>query len=253
MIARPSVASLLLIARANRHEISTATGFVVKRGQDRFLITNWHVAAGRRTDTGQPLSPTAAVPDELIVFHNVAGRLGNWQGQTESLYDSSGVPLWFEHPTHGRGVDVVALPITTAAGYDFHPHDPWNTGPDIAFGAGGSVSIVGFPFGMTGGGAFGIWVQGFVATEPMIDFDDLPCFLVDSRTRQGQSGSPVLVYSAGGMTAMSDGGSAVFGGPVERFLGVYSGRVNPQSDLGIVWKAATVVEIVEAARRGVAT
>jgi hypothetical protein len=29
------------------------------------------------------------------------------------------------------------------------------------------------------------------------------------------------------------------------FVGVYSGRINEQSDLGLVWKAAAVREIVE--------
>jgi hypothetical protein len=49
---------------------------------------------------------------------------------------------------------------------------------------------------------------------------------------------------------MADGGTSFFGGPVEQFLGVYSGRINDQSDLGIVWKSSALVEIVESGHRG---
>ena len=46
------------------------------------------------------------------------------------------------------------------------------------------------------------------------------------------------------MVALEDGSSAMFRGPVTRFLGVYSGRINPESDLGIVWKADSIRELV---------
>jgi hypothetical protein len=80
---------------------------------------------------------------------------------------------------------------------------------DVAIGITQQLSIVGYPFGRTGGGGFPIWVQGWIATEPSIDFDALPCFLIDSRTRPGQSGSPVVFFSTGGMIQMSDGATAI--------------------------------------------
>lgn len=45
---------------------------------------------------------------------------------------------------------------------------------------------------------------------------------------------------------MDDGGSAAFGGPVWKFIGIYGGRVNPESDLGIVWQATAIQELVQA-------
>jgi hypothetical protein len=83
-----------------------------------------------------------------------------------------------------------------------------------------------------------------MASEPQVDFNDLPIFLIDCRSRQGQSGSAVLAYRSGGMVAMADGGSAAFDGPVWKFLGIYSGRINRESDLGIVWKASAIHELV---------
>ena len=56
----------------------------------------------------------------------------------------------------------------------FYPYEPRNPGPPILFGPSDPASIIGFPFGVTGGGGLGIWVQGVVASEPGIDFEDLP-------------------------------------------------------------------------------
>jgi hypothetical protein len=178
-------------------------------------------------------------------MHNQAGALGTWVPKVEPLYGRRGDPLWREHPTHGRNVDVVALELTQLEGVEIYAHDPWAAGPGVAMGVTSGLSIVGFPFGITGGGGLGVWVQGTIATEPTLDFEDLPRFLVDSRTRPGQSGAPVLAYYAGGSVPMQDGSTAIFTGPVEQFVGVYSGRISDQSDLGFVWKAAVVSEIVE--------
>lgn len=43
---------------------------------------------------------------------------------------------------------------------------------------------------------------------------------------------------------MSNGDSSVFSGPTTRFLGIYSGRINAESDLGIVWKASAIAELI---------
>ena len=44
---------------------------------------------------------------------------------------------------------------------------------------------------------------------------------------------------------MENGSVAVGAGAYTRFLGIYSGRINPESDLGIVWKARAIAELVE--------
>lgn len=168
--------------------------------------------------------------------------------QREPLRDADG-PLWFVHPVHGRRIDVVALRLTKTEGYALYTHS-LQEGPNVAIAVAQQVSIVGFPFGRTGGGAFGIWVQGTIATEPAVDFDGLPCFLIDSRTRQGQSGSPVIFYSAGGPITTTEAAAAIFGGPVEQLLGVYSGRISKESDLGFVWRREVISAILDSAVRG---
>ncbi len=247
-IARPSVASLLILMTSNGQQLASGTGFVVEQDGKNYLITNRHNLAGRGANN-QPLNPSGATPNVVQVLHNAKGALGQWRTVPEPLADNAGLPLWLEHPVHGRQVDVVALPLTNLAGVELYPYKPSEPGPPLAASIAGDVSIIGFPFGMTAGGALGVWSRGAIASEPDIDFNGLPLFLVDSRTRPGQSGSPVIIYASGGMVPMADGGSAVFGGPVERLLGVYSGRVNDQSDLGFVWKIQLVVEILAAGQR----
>lgn len=104
------------------------------------------------------------------------------------------------------------------------------------------VSVVDFPFGLTAGGSLAVWATGFVATDHDIDYAALP-FLIDCRSRQGQSGSAVIAHRTSGAVA-SEQGVSIGGGVMTRFLGIYSGRVNAESDLGFVWKAAAIRQLV---------
>ena len=252
MLAEPSIQSLYLVARSNGQDLGTGTGFVVEHAGRPYLITKYHVAAGRDSSTGQSRHSSGAVTQELAVLHllpTAAGRI-EWQARCEPVLNAEGEALWLEHPVHGRAVDVVALPLTQLTGIELHPYDLTDAAPALAAGPATAVSVIGFPFGLAAGGAFGIWTRGFIASEPDVDFNDLPLMLVDARTREGQSGSTVLVYINGGMAAMADGSRAAFSGPVSNLLGVYSGRINPESDIDLVWKVQAVREILAAQKRG---
>ena len=245
-IARPSIQSLLLQMQFKGQPISTGTGFVMMAPRiGAVLITNRHNVSGRNQETNLPLSPTGGVPDEVLIIQNRKGLLGQWVPRLETLYES-GAPRWLEHPVLGAKADFVALPLRNLDDVDLHPYEVEHTGPDILVGPADSVSVVGFPFGITAGGAFAVWATGFLASEPDVNFADLPIQLIDCRSRQGQSGSPVIAYRAGGSIAMKEGGTAMFAGPVHRLIGVYSGRINQESDLGIVWKAEAITQLVSA-------
>lgn len=242
-IAKPSVQSLLIQMQFNGQALSTGTAFVAVAGSGPVLITNRHNVTGRHQETGQPLSPTGGVPNEIVVVHNRMGHLGQWVPRVEPLFDS-GTPRWIEHPTLGPKADFVAMRLTQLEDVELYPYDMASVGPDILVGPADPVSVIGFPFSVTAGGAFGVWATGFLASEPVVNFADLPIQLVDCRTRQGQSGSPVIAYRSGGMVPMMDGSAAAFNGPVYRFIGIYSGRINNESDLGLVWRIAAIHELV---------
>jgi len=246
-IAEPSVQSLFLVAMCNGIDLGTGTGFIVQHDNQPYLITNYHVAAGRNPVNGQPLHLSGAVPDTLRVVQLLSRAPGSirWEPRDERVLEQgTDKALWLQHPVHGRTVDVVALPLRDTSGIDFHPYDLTGAAPRLRSGPSDGISIIGFPFGQSGGGAFAIWTRGFVASEPDIDLDDLPRLLIDARTRPGQSGSPVIAYGSGGMLSMADGSTAMFNGPVVNLLGVYSGRINEQSDLGYIWKVQAVRDIL---------
>ena len=142
-----------------------------------------------------------------------------------------------EHPTLGSRGDLVALPLTKLDDVQLYAYDFEGPGHDIAVGPTSVVSVVGFPFGKAAGGALAIWATGFIASETDVDYNRLPLFFIDCRTRPGQSGSPVIAYRELGQTvALEDGATVVYDQAVWRLLGIYSGRINEQSDLGLVWR-----------------
>lgn len=242
-IAEPSVKSLLLQMRFNGQVLGTGTGFVANAPRGPVLITNRHNLTGRNQETGQPLSPTGGVPNEIVIMQNRANLLGQWVSRTETLYNINGQPLWIEHPGLGARADFVALPLTQMGDVQLYPYTLGVGDPAILVAPAEVVSVVGFPFGLTAGGCLAVWATGFVATDHDIDHGALPVFLIDCRSRQGQSGSAVIAHRTGGAVA-TEQGVMVGAGVMTRFLGIYSGRINAESDLGFVWKAAAIQQLV---------
>lgn len=242
-IAQPSAQSLLIEMRIGGLPLATGTGFVVHSPRGPVLLTNRHNVTGRRPDNNQPASPTGAVPGEVLIVHNRFACPGEWVTRVEQLYTDV-LPRWIDHPRLGTRADFVALPLTQLDDVELYAYDVEDPGPGIALGPAETISVVGFPFGLQAGGSLAVWATGFVASEPQVDFEGLPIFLIDCRSRPGQSGSPVIAYRSAGGVPMKDGGVAFFAGPVTELLGIYSGRINDQSDIGIVWKVAAIRELV---------
>jgi S1-C subfamily serine protease len=250
MIDERSIRSLFLNLAFNGSQIGTATGFVVRKGLAAYLVTNRHVVRGRRQGTDEILDATnGALPNRVVIGHRLVGNLETAQTRSEPLYDVTGQPLWLEHPVYGGSVDIAAVPLTQTAGIELFPYDPWEPGPAIAIAPATAISVIGYPFGVMAGGPLPVWLAGFVASEPQVDAIGLPTILIDCRTRVGSSGSPVIAFRSGGAVLMEDGATAISSGPSVRFLGVYSGRIDEQSDIGIVWKHPLIAEIIDGQQR----
>ncbi|MCW8140370.1 MAG: trypsin-like peptidase domain-containing protein, partial [Planctomycetota bacterium] len=252
-----SVMSLFIELRSKGERMGTGTGFVALAPNGRpVLLTNWHNVTGRHPETWKLRDPEGRMPDALHIMHfSKEVKESNqsslhWIARVEPLYDGPGKPRWIEHPTHKEKVDAVALPLTQLSEVTLLPYrvdqSTARASGMIRCGPADVVSVVGFPFGETGGGALAVWATGFVATEPVMNWRDLPCFLVDCRARPGQSGSAVIAFRGGGAVTLEDGSTALMAGPTWRLLGIYSGRINEQSDLGIVWKTSALQEILAA-------
>ena len=243
LIDQLSVTTLYLELSVNNNSLSTATGFIVEHSNRHYLITNWHVLSGRNPETNQPMSPTAGIPDQVKIIHHNKNKLGTWVIGVEELIDSEGNQLWLEHPNKNL-VDVAALPLSNIPEEAIiYPLDVSLAGTDIKAMPAMSVSILGFPFGFTSHGAYPIWKTGHIASDPDLDINGNPYFYIDATTREGMSGSPVLLRAFGGYNTKS-GNYNMVTGAVNLFMGVYSGRLNDTAEIGKVWKPRVIHEIL---------
>jgi hypothetical protein len=244
--------SLYLEMYFNDTPLATATGFTVSHQNKVFLITNRHVVRGRDNITDECLDKkTCAIPNKLKITFNkkptTEGQYGEWMHGEMDLYldpENKQTHIWLEHPTLKTQIDVVAIELPTpATEIDYCPYD-LQSNFDISLHPSDYLSVVGFPFSKRAYGYLAIWSTGFVASDLDLDFEGLPIFLIDCRTRTGQSGSPVIAHRNGGIFINNEGRSCVLSGIQSKLLGVYSGRVNHESDLGFVWKLSAIQEIL---------
>ena len=246
VIQEPSCKSLYIEMFFNDQILSSGTAFVVSYRGSYFLITNRHNFTGRDNNTGALLNKNAGIPNKVLVWHNDKAGLGNWAGVQYQLIDNDNKPLWIEHPMYGAKADIVAFKIDEKSKVELYSYslDDNNLIKSIDCTCPDRVSVVGFPFGKASGGKFAIWATGYVATDYDLSYDSMPVFLIDCRTRRGQSGSPVIFYSRSGQYVNSNGTNVMTPGPITKLLGVYSSRINKDSDLGMVWKVEALKDLI---------
>ncbi|WP_370650177.1 serine protease [Brevundimonas sp.] len=205
----------------------------------RWLVTNRHVVTGRDQTSGQPLSSHGGVPDRVRI------RTAPKEGWIEQiLIDEDGKTHWFEHPTLGSEADIVCFEVPPSVGVPEHL-SPRHILADRA----DPISVVGYPMGATGVGDAAVWATGFLASaiDDAEGYDSKPVFLIDCRTREGQSGSPVYLFRRGMLSTLSGDIHADPGRSWSELVGIYSGRIRNGTDIGMVWKAKAVEELLVAA------
>jgi hypothetical protein len=253
-IDEPSLLSLKVKAQRESREgtpltITEGTCFLVQdRGHD-FLITNRHVLTNRQPDDPErQVAGSSSLPSFLRVEFT-GETLNTWRSHRVELYsETDGRAVWLQHPS-GTHVDVAIIPIpripgTTYRHYELEPVTPMTR--NVAM----DVSVIGFPFEIPVDGHLPIWARGTVATEPALNYRGDRAFLIDSRTRSGQSGSPVILWAPPMSVVPIQGHGAVVRSQASfELLGIYSGRITKDSDLGRVWKREVIREILDAGQR----
>ncbi|WP_368230978.1 hypothetical protein [Aeromonas sp. s3] len=245
--------SLFIEMYFDEHKLSSGTAFLAANDRESHcaLITNRHNVTGRNQETGECLSNMCATPNNIVIHFHKNNSVGEWLKVKLPLYRDDETPFWIEDPILGAKADVVALNLNWGRDVSKVPfYIKTNLDrDDLYVGPGDTVSVIGFPFGVSSFGKFPIWATGFLAQELLLMTDDNPVFLIDCRARQGQSGSPVVAYRAGGYRQYRDGtiSSVMSATPKWEFLGIYSGRVNNESDLGRVWHVSIIDRVLNAA------
>ena len=243
--------------------LSNATAFIWECDGAWYLVTNIHNLSGWNHQENKAVSSRGSQPTHIefqlcaVAADQVSGTsLLSRKGYRLPLYDDE-QPKWLVHPVFQSTVDVGILPICDAPNEEdcnavgvgrfatlaVNCHE-WDVF-DLA--AGDDAFVLGFPKGMNAIG-FPIWKRASIATEPDIDLDGLPKLLLDTATREGMSGSPVIGIRRGITNPSGSFGSDSIIGESIQFVGIYSGRIGDDPlgvQLGIVWKSSVIDEIIE--------
>ncbi|VBA60547.1 hypothetical protein LAUMK191_05575 [Mycobacterium attenuatum] len=252
--------------------LATGTGFFYRVDGQDFILTARHNVTGRHWETNEFLCKDYAVgPTHLRIALRGSPPAEGWSTTLGSasmlipftrylipLIDDAWKPLWLEHPEYGPAMDVAAIAFNNPDADHFlivgwAPQNDDDDAVASKLWVTQDVSIVGYPFGLVSGPALPLWIRGTIASEPAFNYkhreQTLPAFLVDARTRQGQSGSPVVLFRLPSTPVPSNDGRFRWTlGTYSRLLGVYTGRLSKDSDLGLVWH---IQEVANVCRKGV--
>src|SRR6478672_9371274 len=111
---------------------------------------------------------------------------------------------------------------------------------DLEIRIGMDVFILGYPFGAKPPG-LPVWKRGSIASEPDLVRQTTGFYLIDTASRPGMSGSPVILRS----WTSPDGRARE---PLNRLIGVYSGRLGAdvaEAQIGMVWHESFIPEIID--------
>jgi hypothetical protein len=257
--------------------MADGSAFIYRLDGRDHLVTARHNLTGRHWQTNRFISdqyrtnPThlrvmsfANTPDQWEVSpvdgHTRLGRVQVLLHQyLVALIGQDWHPIWRQHPVLGGDLDVGVVPFNAPPDVVIRSWERTaiRTGPGDApwlqLSPAQDVFIIGYPYLLSVGPRLPLWIRGTVASDPAFGYQDgeksYPCWLIDARTRSGQSGAPVIRYRpAGSYVTRNDRNLGRAIGSDSDLLGVYSGRTSDESDLGFVWP---IDEVDEICRNGV--
>ncbi|MBK9553858.1 MAG: hypothetical protein IPO45_17025 [Saprospiraceae bacterium] len=228
-------------------QLASGTCFIYRYEDEFFLITNWHNVTGLNPANMEPLSDHGGRPDVFrITMQKNEQPLSHLYVYRYLFLDNKAT--WFVHPEYAEKVDVVAIPIHFDENVRVSAINRFSF-DNYELAIADDVFIVGFPYNLDGGAFFPIWKKGSVASEPTLPMDNLPKFLIDTASRSGMSGSPVIFKRPGPHIINNVLDDKTRLDTICGFAGVYSGRIQGKSaldaQLGIVWKKEVIEEIIE--------
>lgn len=265
-----SATSFLLDIKSNDKSIGHATGFLYRKNDNVYLITNWHVITGRNlfNKSTHPHNPPTQVVFQPVV-KTPDGKYGIFNKSTYpficNLYDANNKPVWLEHPS--LDVDIVAIQLDNDIVKEYCTNGKTKEICSIScindyefinfiINIADDCFVLGYPFGKPSNVDMDlpVWKRATIASEPEHSyFKNIPSMLIDTTTRTGMSGSPVVIGKDAYITMLRGNPLIKQANDVKsyKFIGVYSGRVDEynmgteDSYLGLVWKKELIDEIID--------
>lgn len=274
-----------LTMRYEKTVLSIGSGVIYQKGSDFYIVTAWHNLTGRHSETLKPLSSKLAIPDNVVL--NLAVSMPGFgvirHSITIPLVDEE-KSLFYIHPENWPRVDVAAIPFDPHGNflsegylstgelrnYSFSPiMEVKNAGttelcpiqkflvPDgdviskwfKAVDVTEELFIPGYPHNVQDYYAQPVWKRATIASSVQNGWNREEKFLIDSASKSGMSGAPVLYYSPHGRVKIG-GSTYKFSRDVAILAGIYVGRIAVQDEqdpqIGTVWKSNVIDEILEA-------
>jgi Trypsin-like peptidase domain len=244
---RLSLSTIPITPFVNDLELPEATGFIWRRHKRYYLITNWHVVSALDLFTKELIAPGGSRANKLRC-HFVRPEQRERELIDVPIRDGDDQPLWlihFEQAT--RAIDVIALPLDgeVLKEVSLFPVNELALAK-LAIMIGMDVFILGYPFGSKPP-ALPVWKRGSIASEPDLVRNSTGYYLVDTASRPGMSGSPVILRSwSNHMLESNMWTTSNEQLPLDRIIGVYSGRLRPpDAQIGIVWHVDYIEQIID--------
>jgi len=247
--------------------ISQGTGFYYvledsSQNKVLFLITNYHVLTGH-----SPKEIETPKGDSIIFYlHKNNQNPGDIKEIKYPLFTKNGKPIWLcskELPQ----ADIAIIPLVSSIYSDCQVKgisEDWTKG-NMKIRPTSTITLIGYPYGYYDKKNWlPVWKTGSIASEPDIDFEGNPLFLVDVSAFPGMSGSPVFAIAYGAYETI-EGPTTI--GHVQKFLGIYAsneilrekkfleeinyktsqlGFIEDKSlQLAHIWKASLIIKIVK--------
>lgn len=214
-----------------------------------FLVTNYHVITGNSPNTN------LTAKGDRIVFYVHLDRTDPSKVKQIALplYSTAGTPLWEQSEEHpDADLVLVPMPPATYEGIEMYVFTEEHTRGRITVRPTSPATLLGYPYGFSDNvNRLPVWKTGNIASEPHMDFQGKPAFLVDVSAFPGMSGSPVLAVANG--VYEDHNGQFVTGKGFTRLLGVFSampvirsdtpGQADTSLQLGIVWKSGIIADL----------
>lgn len=241
-----STASLALSMYFDGTHLSTGTAFAWSGSRGLFLVTNWHNLSGKNPQTGECLSSMASEPNSVEITCFAKGNLSAAVSAKFKIRDNDNNPTWIIHNEFGKKIDIAAIAIKESPEFDIFPI---NKMPNmlLSMEVGQEIFILGYPYSKSAA-SLPIWKKASFASEPKYISEDQPWIYVDTASRPGMSGSPVIRRSWSSHS-LENGSTIITPGPATRIVGIYSGRIVTKdpldAQLGMVWPTRFIEDVVE--------
>ena len=159
-----------------------------------YLVTACHVLTGSSPSEQKPPQGDSV----SFQFHRSEAVPGDIKSVRIPLFTKAEKPVWITNPASPEA-DVAVIPLLNSLynDCDVKALSPeWAEKGDVKIRPATNVTLVGYPNGFYDKtNALPVWQTGSVASEPEIDFEGKPLFLIDAPAAPGMSGAPVFAIS----------------------------------------------------------